>query len=60
MTNTVLTARPGALGLVPVRGVVWSDLGSPDRVFTARARLGRVGAAARAAQARPEYAAEPA
>ena len=40
-SREVLSARPTALGLMPVRGVIWSDLGSPERVAQTRARLGR-------------------
>jgi mannose-1-phosphate guanylyltransferase len=37
-SRQVLTARPDRLGLVPVRGVLWSDLGSPERVEQSRRR----------------------
>lgn len=31
-SRQVLTARPGCLAVLPVRGVHWSDLGDPERV----------------------------
>jgi len=39
-SREVLSARPGALGVIPVWGVTWSDLGSPERVLRARKELG--------------------
>ena len=36
----ILSARPGLLGLLPVGGVVWSDLGSPERVRMTKNRIG--------------------
>ena len=38
-SREVLSARPGWLGLLPVGGVVWSDLGSPERVLMTRRRM---------------------
>lgn len=38
-SREVLSARPGRLALLPVGGVVWSDLGSPERVHATRRRL---------------------
>lgn len=35
-SRRVLGARPGRLAVVPVRGVDWNDLGSPERVHAAR------------------------
>jgi len=35
-SKEILCARPGLLGLLRVRGVVWSDLGSPERVLSVR------------------------
>lgn len=35
-SKQILTRRPEWLGLLPVRGVRWSDLGSPERVLTTR------------------------
>jgi mannose-1-phosphate guanylyltransferase len=32
-SRDVLSARPEALGVIPVWGVIWSDLGSPERVL---------------------------
>ena len=32
-SREVLSARPDALGVIPVWGVAWSDLGSPERVL---------------------------
>ena len=37
-SREVLTTRTGLLSVMPVRGVSWSDLGSPERVRRARAR----------------------
>ena len=51
-SREVLTTRTGLLSVMPVRGVSWSDLGSPERVRRARAlredagALAGVGAAA--------------
>ena len=45
-SSEILSARPGALALLPVRGVVWSDLGSPERVLMTRQRLEGVAALA--------------
>jgi len=36
-SREILSARPRQLGVLPVGGVVWSDLGSPDRVRMAMA-----------------------
>jgi mannose-1-phosphate guanylyltransferase len=50
LSRDVLAARPGALAVVPVRRVAWSDLGEPRRVRAARAGLasgGRAPAAGR-------------
>ena len=38
-SREILSARPGRLAILPVGGVVWSDLGSPDRVRMTRQRL---------------------
>ena len=38
-SRDILQARPASLGLVPVRGVTWSDLGSPERVTTTLRQL---------------------
>jgi len=38
-SHEVLAARPGALGVIPVWGVTWSDLGSPERVLRVRQQL---------------------
>jgi mannose-1-phosphate guanylyltransferase len=38
-SREVLSTRPGRLGLLPVGGVVWSDLGSPERVLMTRRRM---------------------
>lgn len=38
-SREILSARPGRLGLLPVGGVVWSDLGSPERVRRTRRRI---------------------
>jgi hypothetical protein len=35
-SREVLTTRTGLLSVMPVRGVTWSDLGSPERVLRAR------------------------
>ncbi len=35
-SREVLTTRTGLLSVMPVRGVSWSDLGSPERVLRAR------------------------
>ena len=35
-SRSVLTARPELLGVMPVEGVTWSDLGSPERVRRVR------------------------
>jgi hypothetical protein len=39
-SREVLSARPGALGVIPVWGVAWSDLGSPERVLRVTKQLG--------------------
>jgi mannose-1-phosphate guanylyltransferase len=39
-SDGVLAARPANLAVMPVRGVVWSDLGAPERVVDTLARLG--------------------
>lgn len=38
-SRDVLSARPEALGVIPVWGVTWSDLGSPERVLRVRRQL---------------------
>jgi len=38
-SRDVLAARPGALGVLTVWGVAWSDLGSPERVLRVRKQL---------------------
>jgi len=38
-SRDVVSVRPEAVGVVPVQGVTWSDLGSPERVFRIRARM---------------------
>jgi len=38
-SREVLAARPGALGVIAVWGVAWSDLGSPERVMRVRRQL---------------------
>jgi len=38
-SRDVLSARPGALGVIPVWGVTWSDLGSPERVLRVKRQL---------------------
>jgi mannose-1-phosphate guanylyltransferase len=48
-SRDVLTARPELLGVMPVEGVTWSDLGSAERVR--RARSHREGAVALAGAA---------
>ncbi len=35
-SREILTESPGRLGVMPVLGVTWSDLGSPERVMRAR------------------------
>ena len=40
-SREILSRRPGRLALLPVRGVVWSDLGSPERVQATRERMDR-------------------
>ena len=40
-SKEILSARPGLLGLLRVRGVVWSDLGSPERVLSVRRHVNR-------------------
>ena len=35
----MLSARPGALGVIPVWGVAWSDVGSPERVLHVKKQL---------------------
>jgi mannose-1-phosphate guanylyltransferase len=39
-SRDVLTPGAGRLAVMPVRGVAWSDLGSPDRVLRARGEPG--------------------
>jgi len=39
-SREVLSPRPEALGVIPVWGVTWSDLGSPERVLRAKKQLG--------------------
>ena len=38
-SKDVLSARPEALSVIPVWGVTWSDLGSPERVLRAQRQL---------------------
>jgi mannose-1-phosphate guanylyltransferase len=38
-SRDVLTAHPEALGVIPLWGVTWSDLGSPERVSRVRRQL---------------------
>jgi hypothetical protein len=38
-SRDVLAARPKALGVIPIWGVSWSDLGSPARVLRVRRQL---------------------
>ena len=38
-SRDVLSARPEALGVIPLWGVTWSDLGSPARVLRVRRQL---------------------
>jgi mannose-1-phosphate guanylyltransferase len=38
-SREVLSGRPGALGVIPVWGVAWSDLGSPERVMRVRKQV---------------------
>ena len=38
-SRDVLSAGPAALGVIPVWGVTWSDLGSPERVRRVRRQL---------------------
>jgi len=38
-SREILSSRPGQLGLLPVGGVVWCDLGSPERVLRTRRRF---------------------
>lgn len=39
-SRLVLAERPRALAVLPVSGVAWSDLGSPDRALRVRATIG--------------------
>jgi mannose-1-phosphate guanylyltransferase len=45
-SETVLSARPANLAVLPLTGLWWNDLGSPDRVTATLARLGRPSAPA--------------
>ncbi len=45
-SSEILSERPEALALLPVRGVVWSDLGNPERVRMTWRRLEGVAALA--------------
>jgi len=38
-SKEVLSSRPEALGVIPVWGVTWSDLGSPERVLRVKKQL---------------------
>jgi mannose-1-phosphate guanylyltransferase len=38
-SRDVLSPRPEALGVIPVWGVTWSDLGSPERVLRVKRQL---------------------
>ncbi len=38
-SRDIVSARPEALGVIPVQGVTWSDLGSPERVFRIRGNV---------------------
>jgi len=38
-SSEVLTESPSSLAVMPVYGVTWSDLGSPERVMRARASM---------------------
>jgi mannose-1-phosphate guanylyltransferase len=38
-SRQVLTARPDRLAVLPVRGVLWNDLGDPERVLATRRRV---------------------
>lgn len=40
-SQEILSVRTRFLGLLPVSGVVWSDLGSPERVLMTRRRMER-------------------
>lgn len=40
-SRAVLTPSASALGVMPVTGVEWNDLGDPGRVVTARRRMER-------------------
>jgi mannose-1-phosphate guanylyltransferase len=39
-SHQVLATQPARLAVLPVRGVEWSDLGEPSRVFASLARMG--------------------
>lgn len=39
-SRDVLSPPPEALGVIPVWGVTWSDLGSPERVLRVKRQLG--------------------
>jgi len=41
-SREILSLRTGPLALLPVRGVLWSDLGSPARVLMTQRRMERV------------------
>jgi hypothetical protein len=38
-SRDVLAARPEVLGVIPIWGITWSDLGSPARVLRVRRQL---------------------
>ena len=38
-SHEILSVRTRFLGLLPVSGVVWSDLGNPERVLMTRRRM---------------------
>lgn len=40
-SGDVLQARPGALGVLPVSGIDWNDLGDPERVRSTQRQLDR-------------------
>ena len=46
-SREILSVRPRLLGLLAVGCVVWSDLGSPERVLRAQQHVGQLAAAAR-------------
>jgi len=46
-SREVLAVRPERLGVLPVSGVAWSDLGDPARVFATRRQVERWASVAR-------------